>query len=306
MPYEGLAEIGPNGPRWTGAVRLIPEHLADPLKWKRPRRIFVNSMSDLFHERLSFEEIAQVVAVMAACPHQGLGHTFQVLTKRPEVALLFWRWLTIGRLQEAGEELAGRMGWCHAGEDDWRLPLPNLHLGVSVEDQATADRRVPLLLDCPAAVHFVSAEPLLGSVDLARLTLLEPVPPHQPGVWLDSLRGHLVGPDDMLDARVGWVIAGGESGPGARSMHPDWARSLRDQCVAAGVPFLFKQWGEYRPMRQQPQSACPASGNSASGAYTSYPATVLEDGIVMERVGKKRAGRLLDGRTWDEYPVARP
>lgn len=222
QPYEGLAfrKVTVDGygedhmePRWTGEVRLIPEHLADPLRWKRPRRIFVNSMSDLFHEKLSNEEIAAVFGVMAAAPQ----HTFQVLTKRPEGMREFFRWME---------------GW---GYSDYRLdgyladggawPLPNVWLGVSVENQHYADERIPILLDTPAAIRFVSAEPLLGPVDLLY------------SAWngAESLR-------EM--AGIDWVIVGAESGPGARPMQEDWARSIRDQCAAAGVAFFLKQFAE--------------------------------------------------------------
>ena len=184
-----------------------PQRLDQPLRWKRPRTIFVNSMSDLFHERVDDSFVASVFEVM----ERAERHTFQVLTKRPERAA----------------DLAPSLPWPH-----------NVWLGVSVENQRWTTR-VDALRAIPAAVRFLSCEPLLGPLDLD------------------------------LDG-VGWVIAGGESGPRARPMDTEWARSVRDQCRASGVPFFFKQWGEHGP-----------------------------DG---RRAGKKRAGRLLDGRTWDEAP----
>lgn len=241
---EGLAENTPAGPRWTGRVELVPEKLDQPLRWKRPRRVFVNSMSDLFHEGLSNADIAAVFGVMAASPQ----HTFQVLTKRPERMREWFRWAErmaipgVKRRCVAAWECVGRCADLAGafdgpkrrrlnlpGGDLYAWPLPNVWLGVSVEDQATADARIPLLLNTPAAVRFVSAEPLLGPVDMRR------------GIYQmsdDVRRGtgtSLVGID--------WVIVGGESGPGARPMHPDWARSLRDQCEAAGVAYFMKQMG---------------------------------------------------------------
>ena len=173
QPYEGLAKMTPSGPRWTGEVRLVSEHLADPLRWKRPRRVFVNSMSDLFHEKLPDEVIAAVFGIMSAASE----HTFQVLTKRAARMVEWFKWaaseaarrahidaahfctkLAAEELRESGET---KIRGIQAG----RWPLPNVWIGVSVEDQATADERIPLLLQCPAAVRWVSYEPALGPVD---------------------------------------------------------------------------------------------------------------------------------------------
>ncbi len=189
-------------PRRFTDVRCHPERLDQPLRWRRPRRVFVNSMSDLFHPDVPDEFIADVWARMTLSPQ----HTFQILTKRPE-----------------------RMRDLLSGAEVYRLfecPLPNVWLGVSVEDQATADQRIPLLLNTPAAVRFVSAEPLLGPVDLFP-TCAYNAPGDGELVWK--------GPD--------WVIAGGESGPKARPFNLHWARTIRDQCQAAGVPVFIKQLG---------------------------------------------------------------
>lgn len=240
QPYEGLAKMTAGGPRWTGNVELVEDHLLDPLRWKRPRLVFVNSMSDLFHESLPDEAIDRIFAVMALTPQ----HQFQVLTKRP-ARMLAWfsrRLNHIGiaalcfvggaatRLRDNqlpyldGERLTDKCPWLDPSGPELAWPLHNVWLGVSVEDQATADERIPVLLQTPAAVRFVSAEPLLGPVTLNR--------------WLLSEHGRRA-----LGARPGisWVIVGGESGAGARPMHPDWARSLRDQCRATGVAFFMKQ-----------------------------------------------------------------
>lgn len=274
QPYEGLADRAKSGSKWTGKVRLIEEALDQPLRWRRPRRIFVNSMSDLFHENLPDEAIDRVFAVMALAPQ----HTFQVLTKRPD-RMLEWslRNATGGRIFH----LAGELGKPQSGA--W--PRPNIWLGVSVEDQRAADERIPLLLQTPAAKRFLSCEPLLGPVDLSRCGK------HYTGsgplhLWKTDLEGN-GGWRQQHGAKTGedppeidWVIAGGESRSGARPMHPDWARSLRDQCAAAGVPFFFKQWGEYLP------------DDPAPDAHTA-----------MRRVGKKAAGARLDGREHREFPA---
>ena len=206
--------------------------ILQPLKWygvldssiptidlPRPRRIFVENQSDLFGEWVTNEMIDRVFHIMALCPQ----HIFQVLTKRPE------------RM----EQYFGRDNPVH-------FPLPNVWLGVSVENQATADERIPLLLQTPAAVRFISAEPLLAPVDLLKTEYLALKTSRlkYPFPFLpDEYRTKLL---HLLN----WVICGGESGPGARPMHPDWARSLRDQCAAAGVPFFMKQMGStYGPSK---------------------------------------------------------
>ena len=232
LPYEGLARIGKNGARWTGTVRVVPEHLADPLRWKKPRRIFVNSMSDLFHEKLSNEEIAAVFGVMAASPR----HTFQVLTKRAERMGEWFAWAaqvapTATCVVAAAAHLwpddrDGRMKFVHGastGRSNW--PLPNVWLGVSVEDQRRADERIPLLLETPAAVRFISAEPLLGPIKGCTS-------------WRHrDLAEYPSKPDRKLD----WVIIGSESGPGARPMATEWAAWIVDDCAADGVAVFTKQ-----------------------------------------------------------------
>lgn len=247
-------------------VQLRPDKLDLPLRWKRPRRIFVNSMSDLFHDQVPDHYIAGVFAVMARAPQ----HTFQVLTKRH------------GRMRSLLNEhdFAARV----CGPDDVAWPLPNVWLGVSTEDQQWADIRIPALLDTPAAVRFISAEPLLGPINLGFNECDHSRRNHEEvGCW----RG--------LD----WVIVGGESGPGARPMHPDWVRSLRGQCADAGVPFLFKQWGEWGPgNHRDPTLDGQVSIPFRPGCPDPYPLGWVR------RIGKKAAGRELDGRTWDEYPEA--
>lgn len=229
QPYEGLAKDG----KWTGKVKLIEAALEEPLRWRKPCRIFVNSMSDLFHEQLSFLEIARVFAVMASATlgchkhhdHEdecwtGNKHTFQILTKRPERMREF--------IKEAptifAENFHPEEAICVSLEvGHW--PLRNVWLGVSVEDQKAADERIPLLLEAGAAVRFLSCEPLLGPIDLRAFTYY----------------GSKVGNNRGID----WVIVGGESGPQARPCGLEWVRHLADQCKMAGIPYFVKQLGRW-------------------------------------------------------------
>lgn len=264
-------------------VQLRPEKLEQPLKWARPRRIFVNSMSDLFHDSVPDEYIARVWAIMARSPQ----HTFQVLTKRH------------ARMRS----LLGSRSF----RDEFELftpsqligpwPLPNVWLGVSTESQQWADIRIPALLATPAVVRFISAEPLLGHIELYGS-------PSQPGpaIVRTGVQTRPSTPDGPAeydyDDQFGldWVIVGGESGHGARPMDPEWVRSLRDECRATGTAFLFKQWGEYAPICRLAVSDGQVTHRCrCRGANPSHP-------VDIRRVGKKIAGREFDGRTWDEYP----
>lgn len=314
------------------------ERLLEPLRWRPPKgggriRCFVNSMSDLFHEQATEPFLDRVFAVMAACPHVD----FQVLTKRPHRMAEYLAGLGMGRngygnldpsmrLYQALSWVAGQF----SAESDaladslldreYAWPLPNLWLGTSVENQdvllpgwnlrqrepragETYEQqlartrghelawpgRIDALLACPAAVRFLSCEPLLGPLDLSR--------------WVSEHRF------------IRWIICGGESGPGARPMHPDWARSLRDQCEAAGVPFFFKAWGEWCPAKivgtigNEHKSVRRDMLFFPDGFFRSAPAGGAEDfqcwlatGTLMARPGKRRAGRLLDGVEHNAYP----
>lgn len=237
----------------TTGVRLHPERLEQPLRWRKPRRVFVDSMSDLFHEDVPREFALAVWAVMEAAPQ----HTYQILTKRPERAL----------------ELLGRERWGFT-------VLPSVWLGVSIEN-ARFTWRADVLRETPAAVRFISAEPLIGSL-------------------IEGGRDVSQGRAPLDLTGIDWVIVGGESGPGARPMHPDWAREIRDTCLDISDPrpaFFFKQWGEWAPETRD-----------SAYAYVQYHAAREirdlggQDGMV-SRIGKKHAGRLLDGRTWDEFPA---
>ncbi len=239
--YQGIVAPDSGGrPRWTGEVRFLPERLAHPLKVRRPTMWFVNSMSDLFHEGVTDQQIAAVFGVMAACPQ----HTFQVLTKRPERAVKWFEWVqdnarTVCRVSASA--LVGRR--TESEPFDYHTwPLPNVWIGVSVEDQRRANERVPLLRQIATVMPWISQEPTLGPVDLLYAAFN----------GADSLRAM---------AGIGWVVVGGESGKGYRPMDPDWARSTRDQCAAAGVPFFMKQMAGKRPIpadlmvRQYPEVA---------------------------------------------------
>lgn len=231
LPYHGLVKIGKNGARWNGVVRPVPEHLEDPLRWSKPRRIFVNSMSDVFHEALPVEEIDKIMAVMLLSPR----HTFQVLTKRAERMRdylrdpgLYDRVLRAADpLRDARPELDG-IGI----SDPFKFPAPWIWWGVSVEDQKRADERVPLLLQTPARVRFLSVEPLLGPVDLVQAC--DPTGYTPPQVQ-DGVRAELDG--------LSWVIIGGESGRGARACEVEWFEAIANTCRRAKVACFVKQDG---------------------------------------------------------------
>ena len=275
-------------------VACHPERLDQPRHWRNPRRVFVNSMSDLFHEDVPDEFVDDVFAVMGACEEEQRWHIFQILTKRPE------------RMREYMRTRA------HSAYNKRRLgrelfPPRNVWLGVSVEDQATADERIPLLLQTPAAVRWISAEPLLGHIDLKKLA-----PAGYP-YELDAIDPESNDGTYYERTWLDWVVVGGESGQNARPMHPVWAHGIRKQCAAANIPFFFKQWGEFQPVApvygcgDEQARIADADENrcvivDAQGAQ--WPEFQPPEGSwVMERVGKKAAGRILDGRTWDEYPT---
>ena len=229
--YEGLTTLTNGGPVWTGKVVTVPSKLQEPLSWRKPQRVFVNSMSDLFHEDVPFEFIDDVFVTMAITG----GHTFQILTKRPERML---KYATHGGIGRVGYVEGRVKRWCreHGKEVPTGLtlkwPLENVWLGVSVEDQATAKERIWRLLETPAAHRFVSYEPALGPVDLDDIEALH-------ANW----RGRTIG--RYLD----WVIVGGESGPGARPFDIRWARIVIEQCKRAETPVFVKQLGR-RPFEE--------------------------------------------------------
>jgi protein gp37 len=302
---------------FLGTVKMHEDALLLPLSWKKSRMIFVNSMSDLFHKDVPFEFIDKVFAVI------GLSHIhkFQILTKRPDIMRRYFTehyagWKIINACKilyellgvEVYERLKQNRQFKGVGLDgSW--PMHNVWLGTSVEDQETATERIPFLIRIPAAVRFLSCEPLLGKIEFSDVT-------KRSDAVQQLGRKALFGID--------WVIAGGESGHGARPMHPYWVRSLRDQCHAAGVPFFFKQWGEFLnhalPFRSYQHwvdkaeswlsgwrrdrdlcidvngKICRQGSDFKDAAYPVYP---------MRKSGKANSGRSLDGREWNEFPKGR-
>lgn len=236
-PYEGLTKmVKGKGPQWTGEVRCVEEMLDRPLRRRKPAKVFVNSMSDLFHPDVPFEFVDRVFTVMALCPH----HTFQVLTKRPERMreYLTHEDVKVG-ICEAAEKNPAWRGRTSLPVGDVRLPLRNVWLGTSVENQPTADERIPHLLQTPAAVRWLSMEPLLGPVDFYRSGSLG-------AEYGDPCAFSALTGTDVCDPPIpgiDWVIVGGESGSRARPMDLAWPREIVAQCKAAGVPVFVKQLG---------------------------------------------------------------
>ncbi|WP_306049281.1 phage Gp37/Gp68 family protein [Oceaniradius stylonematis] len=322
----GLARRNADGvAKFNGKVRLVEHLVTAPLRWKKPRMVFVCAHGDLFYERVPDEWIDRLFAVMALCPQ----HVFIVLTKRPERMRAY---LSMARAHPVGIEALeltfvelqrnpkSKVGdGCVLQGDIVHLknwPLPNVWLGVSVENQATADARIPVLLDTPAAIRWVSAEPLLGEIDLTMIPIDGQAHlKHNPKVYVGAMtpeqiveqsRDDYVGLANLIcfNALGGkaerevlsipaldWVITGGESGKNARPTHPQAFRDLRDQCRAADVRYLHKQNGEW----------VSVSEVEGPGRHHQFL-----DGATVRRIGKKRAGRTIDGRTHDAWPeVAR-
>lgn len=279
---------------WADEVwNLVAERLDLPFKWKKPRKVFVN---DLFHDEVDEKFIAKVFGIMWLAQQ----HTFMILTKRPERMhkllndedfQMHTGWFASQAIRDFGLPEPEKLPDC---------PNPNVWIGVSVEDQKTANVRIPLLLQTPAAVRFLSCEPLLGPVSIFDVD--------------DTIGLEGSGPGFPKEPQLHWVIAGGESGPGARPMHPEWARTLRDQCESANIPFFFKQWGVWAPLsdlRKEPN--CKEGILHENGEFFLGASWLQRDRsgddqrgdyMQMFRVGKKEAGRLLDGREWNEMPPA--
>lgn len=329
---QGLTHDSKAGPVWNGQVRFNAAWLTQPLRWSKPRKIFVAAHGDLFHDGVTDDQLDQIFAVMALCPQ----HVFQVLTKRPERMLAYFARLAESQraldhmsfiVPQLIEDAAARIDGASHGVslDDIAWPLPNVWVGVSVEDQARADERIPILLQTPAAVRWISAEPLLGPVSLNAIQAPRYVPEDHETDWkfscletgdhyfFDCGDGFNEG-DDGPDRRhrIDWVVVGGESGQGSRPMHPDWARDIRDVCAAAGTPFLFKQWGDWTPG----ENAQNTLGRTVETAdwfndqwcfETLTPASAegmhIDDEPTCYRAGKKAAGRRLDGVQHDGYPA---
>lgn len=255
LPYEGLVRLTKKGPRWNGRGLFVEDKLEDPLQWRKPARIFVNSMSDLFYEAFSDAQIARVWDVMRRCPQ----HQFQILTKRPE------------RMRD----WVRRLG----------IVLPNVWLGTSVEDQATADERIPFLCATPARLRWVSAEPLLGPVSITK--------------WLPDACGVA----SLEDGPVRWVVVGGESGPRSRPCDDEWILELVAECRRGYAACFVKQLGRY-----------PYANEDRRGAW--LPTTVwgnptgderFDGGIALLKDKKRKGGDVTEwpyDLRWRQYPEA--
>lgn len=272
--YFGITKKINGKPEWSDKIRVDRNKLRWPLTWKRARMIFVNSMSDMFHERVDDLDIAEIFAIMAT----ESRHTFQILTKRPQrMAKL----LTDETFKKSVTTYLHNWGYSLKLDNVW--PLRNVWVGASVENEKSAIERVPYLLMTPAAIRWISAEPLLGRITKCSLGI--------------KLRG------------IQWIVAGGETGPNARPAYPDWFRALRDLCVSSGVPFFFKQWGEWGTVENlkvyknsQLAIVDPATGDFFLRNKTYNLLMPVEKSRHMIRAGRKAAGRLLDGKEWNEYP----
>jgi len=308
----GLTKASKAGPVWNGQVRLNEQWIDQPLRWTRPRMIFVCAHGDLFHEGVPDKWIDGVFAVMALAQH----HTFQVLTKRADRMLRYMTGAGLATRIEALTSLRTSREGLLCGVERW--PLVNVWLGVSVEDQRRADERIPHLLATPATVRWISAEPLLGPVDLTRIDVdgwgeVTPLSGWSPEPGALDSAGRPAGEGHP---RIDWVVAGGESGPGARPMHADWARSLRDQCAAAGVAFHFKQWGQWSPLdlraggdlggdvsADRVRIVHPTGQSNLEVSLVTGGRNTVVGSRYMESVGKARAGRLLDGIEHNGLPT---
>jgi protein gp37 len=295
--YSGTVKKMANGEvNWTGKINLLESELIRPLQWKKPSMVFVNSMSDLFHESVPFEFIALVYDTMLVADE----HTYQVLTKRPDRMLKFIEWYGYNSSLEGLNVEEYHINFSSAFSHVWH--------GVSVENQETANNRIPLLLKVPAKIRFLSCEPLISRVSFRWK--------YVPKNWREE-KGSLT-QYEILDG-IHWVIAGGESGTNARPVHPDWIRTIRDQCAETDIPFFFKQWGEYASEEFQ-EAYCVVCGCTEYAACPdgcSWLEDEMEDRcsncegepipedrpLYFKKVGKKAAGRLLDGVEHSEFPT---
>jgi len=299
--YEYSNVVSSNPTKWNGKTQLVQSAIDKPLRWKKPRVIFVCSMGDLFHEDTSFQDIDKVFTIMACNPQ----HIFIVLTKRAKRMAEYYNspvtraniYYLILKSKNSGYAVTDPLD-----KDGW--PLKNVWLGVTAENQETANDRLLHLIKTPAALKFISVEPIVGPVDLTAI---------KEEVLLtkqDYLKFKFLTGKKFEGPKIDWVICGGESGPGARPMHPDWVRSLRDQCQEAGVPFFFKQWGEFVSQHQGPKvnqlSKDKWFSVSTEGDYGPlYETSYMKDGLnyrTVGKIGRKAAGNLLDGEKWEQYP----
>lgn len=290
--YHDGAHWGPN----TRRKMMSESYWRQPLKWNalaqaegRRYRVFSSSLADVFenHPDLLLPRL-RLFDLLRRTPNLD----WLLLTKRPGNVLS----LTVasGRIVQADDESYDDTLFMLANFVKG-VPIPNVWLGTTAENQEYADQRIPKLLQLPAKVRFLSCEPLLGAVDLGAIR-------NPAGGYFDSL---YCGEDGHRPtAKIDWVIAGGESGPNARPSHPEWFRLLREQCKLASVPFFFKQWGEFAPAKIWGEWPENAFAFSVDGQRSDrYDGKAYQ--MAMMHLGKKAAGRLLDGRTWDEMPEVR-
>lgn len=279
-------------------VFLDEKTLLEPLKWRKRRTVFVCSQTDLFLRHYTDEMICKVFAVMAL----QKPDTFIVLTKRPERANAFLRSEeTQEKIGKIMRQIYPRATCYECPDQDGIWPLSNVWLGVSIEDQATADERIPILLRTPTELRFISAEPLLGPVNL-KLYELEPSPSTGRPFWRHN--SDALHPCDFtcsgghaIDGGIDWVIVGGESGSKANPMHPDWAKDLRDQCNADGIPFFFKQHGKWLHQSQDPEEKWDW--------FDADDRCILhhwEDGTASIPLNKQKSGRALYGVEHNAWP----
>jgi protein gp37 len=235
-----------NSKTWNGRSEIIEESMIRPMKWKKPKKIFVCSMGDLFHESVSFKWIDEVIKVIKQCPQ----HTFQILTKRPDRMLEYFK---------NYYQLIPRM-------------IRNIWLGVTAENQEQANFRIPILLEIPSIMHFISIEPMVASVNMNEIGF------HKFKAWLSG----------SYQYSIKWVICGGETGQNARPLHPDWVINLKNNCVENNIPFFFKSWGEYWPC--------------VSGRIYREKTIDFIDGVSMAKVGKKLSGCMIEGKEYKQFP----
>jgi protein gp37 len=334
--YTGTVERHVNDClRWTGKINLLEDQIEKPFHWKKPRRVFVDSLSDLFHESVPDHYIAAVFGVMAACQH----HTFQLLTRRTERARTWFAKIGGEDEREGTDECITAMfgyekvnayltrnddrfgdgddegEWDHLISDPPEWPLDNVWIGGSASTQKEFERVASNLVQIPAAVRFFSFEPLVSAIDMGPLFGLKPGHGWSPCLCEDIDKSDR--PCIVCESRaelgrqsgIGLVIVGGESGPGARPMHPQWVRDIRYQCVGAGIPFFFKQWGEWetyydRDVEDPDWRRCPSPEEplerylNLAGGHGFHGDRV----VAVRRVGKKYAGRRLDDDIWDQMP----
>lgn len=294
--YAGTVEVHKGTPVFTGVVNLAPENIQlRPIAWQRPRLIFVNSVSDVFHENVSDDWVDMVMRTAVAAPQ----HVYQILTKRPARMRAYFERLYGERWDEflamrpqvrpgvpEGPKTVADYLMASYGTTDQRM-IPNLWLGTTVEDQRRANERIPEILSIPASVLWISMEPLLGRVKLREIK--------SGGKTINALTGQVDGVPGVLNA-LGWVITGGESGAKSRPMHPSWVEKIDADCWMDRVPHHFKQWGNWTPSDMPggqlvaPTGRVLAAGVEAAGA------------VPMVRVAKKKAGRLLRGSIRDGMP----